>query len=100
MDPIDEHFMVWMQNSGLITKYKTWGHIDQTLPAGKYNLVASNNYRIGDMRIKKGVQIAKISEIGSTVYFYPVIFILMAGACFAYAIFLRVKFPDFDKLLK
>lgn len=46
--------MIWMKNTGLLTKYKLWGRINQKLPAGKYNLVSANNYHIGNLRILKG----------------------------------------------
>lgn len=38
INPEDEHYMIWMKNSGLISKYKLWGRIEEPLPAGKYNL--------------------------------------------------------------
>lgn len=91
--------MVWMKNSGLITKFKLWGRIDQPLPAGKYNLVANNNYQIGAMKLKRGVKIISLSPIGSPVYFYPIAFALMGVACIVYAIFMKIKFPDYDDLL-
>jgi hypothetical protein len=91
--------MIWMKNSGSITKYKLWGRIDQVLPAGKYNLVADNNFKIGDMRIKKGVFLVNPSAFGSAVYFYPVIYLLMGIMSIAFAIFMKVKLPDYDALL-
>lgn len=91
--------MIWMQNTGSITKYKLWGRIQQTLPAGKYNLVSENNFQIGDMRIKKGVMIVNPSALGSAVYFYPVVYIIMGLICFAFTIFMKVKLADYDALL-
>jgi hypothetical protein len=92
--------MVWMQNSGSITKYKLWGRIEQPLPAGKYNLVAENNFKIGDLSIKKGILLVNPSAFGSAVYWFPVVYIIMGVACFAYAVFLKVKLPDYDALLQ
>jgi hypothetical protein len=46
--------MIWMKNTGLLTKYKLWGRINQKLSAGKYNLVSTNNYHIGNLKIIKG----------------------------------------------
>ncbi len=92
--------MIWMKNSGLISKYRLWGRIDQPLPAGKYNLVINNNYHIGGMKIKKGVVITSLSAIGSLNYFYPIVFALMGLICIGYAIFMKIKFPDYDDLLR
>jgi hypothetical protein len=92
--------MIWMQNTGTLTKYKFWGRIEEPLPAGKYNLVADHNFLIGDLRIKKGVMVVNPSSFGSAVYFFPIVFIFMGLSCFAFAIFLKVKLPDYDQMLQ
>lgn len=92
--------MIWMQNSGSITKYKLWGRIEDPLPAGQYNLVVENNFRIGELKIKKGLMLVNPSAIGSAVYFFPIVYVLMGLACLAFAIFLKLKMPDYDALLK
>ena len=88
--------MIWVQNTATLTKYKLWGRIEEPLPAGKYNLVADNSFLIGNLRIKKGVLVVNPSSFGSAVYFFPFVFIFMGLSCFAFAIFLKVKLPDYD----
>lgn len=40
------------------------------------------------------------SAIGSAVYFFPIVFVLMGLTCLVFAIFLKLKMPDYDVLLK
>lgn len=51
------------------------------------------------MRIKKGVLVVNPSSIGSAVYFYPFTYAIMGLMCFAFAVFMKIKLPDYDALL-
>ena len=36
-------------------KFKLYGRIEEDLPKGNYSLVVKNNFKIGDLRLKKGI---------------------------------------------
>lgn len=61
--------------------------------------MADNYFQIGGLHIKKGIMLVNPSSIGSKVTYFPFVFILMALICFAYAIFMKVKLPDYDAML-
>lgn len=86
-----------MQNQALMTKQKLWGRINQTLPPGKYSLLAENHYKINNMRIKKGVKISQSSKFGGKSYFIPIMFTLASIGCIIYAIVFYKKFHTLDQ---
>jgi len=67
---------------------------------GKYNLVVKNNYVIGNMRIRKGVELVMPSALGGKIWFFPIVYLFMGITCIAYGIFLKVKFPGYDELME
>ena len=80
-----------------MTKQKLWGRINQPLPAGKYSLLAENNYKINNMRIKKGAKISQSSRFGGKSYFIPIMFTLASIGCIIYAIVFYKKFHTLDQ---
>jgi hypothetical protein len=38
-----------------MTKKKLWGKIEKDLEPGSYRILVENNYRIGDLKIGKGI---------------------------------------------
>jgi hypothetical protein len=89
-----------MKNSALITKYKLWGKIEQSLPAGKYSLVVENNYQIGALKIKKGIEIVVPTSLGGKIVFLPIVYVVMGVMCIAYGIFMRIKLKGYDELIE
>ena len=90
--------MIWMRKTARTTKLKLWGRINEALKPGKYNLVAENNFQVGDMKLHKGIRLISGSAFGGALYFYPWVFGLLGLLCIGYAILLRCKFPDYDHL--
>lgn len=82
----------------MISKHKLWGRIEETLPKGSYSLVVKNQYQIGTMRLKKGVELVSPTKMGGPIHFFTISFIVMGVICIAYAIFLKVKLRDYDDL--
>jgi hypothetical protein len=80
----------------MISKFKLWGRIETRMPKGKYSLIAQNIYKIGDMRIQKGVELVKPTKLGGPIYFFPIAFAIMGFICVAYAIFLQCEMGDYD----
>lgn len=94
---LNQHYQQWVKNQAMINKYKLWGVIDQTIPAGKYNLVAQDVYHIGALKLEKSFSLVKPSKIGGPVYFYPIVLCVMGGICLLYAIYLKVSLGDYDQ---
>ncbi len=84
----------------MISKFKLWGRIEEKLPKGTYNLIATNIYKIGEMRIQKGVELNVPSKMGGPIYFFPWSFLVMSLMCVGYAIFLRSEMTDYDTIVK
>ena len=57
LDMEDEHFIVWMRNSGLPNFQKLWGHADG-LTKGKYQLRVQSNYDLHQFQGRKSFVIA------------------------------------------
>lgn len=81
----------------MINKYRLWGRIDQTVPAGNYSLVVNDIYHIGALKLEKSFSLVKPSNIGGPVYFYPITFCVMGAMCIIYAIYLKVTLNDYDQ---
>jgi len=66
---------------------------------GQYSLVVENNFQIGDLKIKKGIEIIVPTSLGGKIQFLPIIYIVMGVICFAYGIFMRLKLKGYDQLI-
>jgi len=93
----NQHYQQWVKNQAMISKYKMWGKIDQTIPAGKYSLVVNDIYQIGTLKLEKSFSLVKPSPLGGPVYFYPITFAVMGAICVLYAIYLKVTLGDYDQ---
>ena len=83
----------------MISKYKLWGRIDQTLNPGNYTFVIKDQYKIGSLKIEKKINLVAPSAIGGPVYFYPITFVVMGVFCLVYAIYLKYSMGDYDQLM-
>ena len=84
----------------MISKYKLWGKIDQPLKKGNYSIVIHDVYKIGNLKIKKGVDLIIPSRLGGPIYFYPVVFMIMGIFCIVYALYVKYSIGDYDQLMK
>ncbi|EGR31497.1 ligand-effect modulator 3 LEM3 family protein, putative [Ichthyophthirius multifiliis] len=64
IDPENEHFIVWMQISGLPKFKKIWGRIENDLDEGNYELKVQNKYNIKQYKGHKSLLFTNSSILG------------------------------------
>jgi hypothetical protein len=87
-----------MLDNALMTKKRVWGVIHDTLSPGSYQLSVDNNYQMVDLRIVKGILLTTSTIIGGKQYFYPLMFAIATISCIVFAIFVKIKFPNYGEL--
>lgn len=93
----DEHFIVWMRNSGLPTFRKLWGKIEQDLQPGKYQVVIDNQYTVKPYNGRKLFVITTTNSFGGSNHAAAIIYIIVGCFCgvatmfFGYEYFCKAK---------
>lgn len=82
-----------------MTKYKLWGRINTPLKAGTYTLRAKNNFHLGSMAIRKGIELVTPNALGGRLLFFPIVFLLISISIIAYIVIMRVRLPKYDQLI-
>lgn len=96
LDPLDEHFMVWMRPAGLPNFRKLWGKIEQDLTPGKYTITFENNYKI-DYGGKKYFVISTVNAFGGKNSFLGISYIVIGGICIVMAILFFFGYKSHSK---
>lgn len=72
IDPLNEHFIVWMRTAGMPNFRKLWGRIRTDIPKGNYNLVIKNNYDVTAFDGEKTFLLSTTNAFGGKNYFLAI----------------------------
>ena len=85
LDMEDEHFIVWMRNSGLPNFQKLWGHAKDGIKAGKYQLEVQSNYDVHQFQGHKSFVIAETNSFGGNQTILAICFWVLGATCWIVA---------------
>jgi len=85
------HFMVWMKTAGLPNFRKLWAVINQTLPAGNYEIHITNNYPASAFNGEKWIYISSAGPFGGINVFLSWAYILVGVACLGFSVIFFMK---------
>lgn len=97
IDVENEHFMVWMNTELFSTFLKKWGHIDNDLEAGTYDIEIKNNWINNDWGTKKYFVIASPGRFGNKTF---IGYILIIGAVLSIITIIIIILCGWGKLKK
>ena len=82
----DEHFIVWMRNSGLPTFRKLWGRISTDVSAGTYSLNIVNTYDVSAFNGKKSFMLSNTNDLGGDNSSLGTIYLVLGFICLSVSI--------------
>lgn len=100
IDPLNEHFIVWMRPSGLPDFKKLWGIINVSLEKGNYELNIQNNYSNELWEGGKYIVLNTVSSLGAQNYTLPVIMMLMSALCMVFFCVIAKLAYRYTRLIK
>ena len=86
LDMTDEHFIVWMRNSGLPTFRKLWGRISTDVSAGTYSLNIVNTYDVSAFDGKKSFMLSNTNDLGGDNSSLGTIYLVLGFICLSVSI--------------
>ena len=81
LDMTDEHFIVWMRNSGLPTFRKLWGRISADVSAGTYSVNIVNTYDVSAFNGKKSFMLSNTNDLGGDNSSLGTIYLMLGFIC-------------------
>lgn len=91
IDPLNEHFIVWMRTAGLPNFRKLWGRINKTLTAGNYALLINNNYDVAGFQGAKMFVLSTSGPFGGKNSFLEISYFVVGGVCLLIALLFFIR---------
>jgi len=90
-DVESERFMTWMKMSPFMDFRKTWGIIQQDMPAGNYTLYVQSNWDASIFKGEKWVVFSQTNAFGGTNYFLAYSYLAIGGLAILLSILFIIR---------
>jgi len=90
-DVEDEHYIVWMETSGMPSSKKLWARIDSDLPEGKYTLRVKSYYDLEEFDGEKWASLSTATHFGGKQRFLSMLLLANGAVLVGFTLYFFLK---------